>query len=32
MVNTRCTNSGKNNTHEAAESIGPKARIANLNQ
>ncbi len=33
MVNKRRrTNSGQNNTHEDADSIGPEARIANLNQ
>jgi hypothetical protein len=32
MVNTRCTNPGQNNTQEDAESIGPEAQIANLNQ
>jgi hypothetical protein len=32
MVNTSRTNPGQNNTHEDIESIGPEARIANLNQ
>lgn len=32
MANTRHTNPSKNNTHEEAKSIGPEARIANLNQ
>jgi hypothetical protein len=32
MVNTRHTNLGQNNIQEDVESIGPEARIANLNQ
>jgi hypothetical protein len=37
MVNTHRTNNlapnpGQNNTHEDAESVGPEARIVDLNQ
>jgi hypothetical protein len=32
MVATCHTNPSQNNTHEEAESIGPEARIANMNQ
>jgi hypothetical protein len=32
MVNTHRANPGQNNTHEEEGSLGPEARIANLNQ